>query len=379
MTETQKPISGLSADDPEFVLPRKRTPVNEPVTLLRLPPDTGRKSTWEVDNVPARYQITSRIFYQDPGAGEGQVLTVAASVAFLVGHDQGWRYSVGVTVRNDGPNEAGHTGYSLAYGDVGDEAEARWKAEEGAALFLHHRKLPPPPAPIPNLDLVTAVASGETQMDRIKRRLHLLRDIAENIEDEDFVLDERMRGALAHVATDTEWLIDAVDEHVGWGSENVQELERLLDDLKRGKLSDGYHSHNELYEQRMLLNAHLAQRWYAEGVPIVKSWRHHTGEECLGGGWFIVVMQLVTGQVSFHYPARAWELFNIPDQELPPVWDGHTPQVGVQRLREALALFPPNAKMQQRRCANTDEHDAHYYTDSRVFWCPSAPHTLKLS
>lgn len=33
----------------------------------------------------------------------------------------------------------------------------------------------------------------------------------------------------------------------------------------------------------------------------MKSWRHHDGEKCFGGGWFIVTTRLPTGQVSNHY------------------------------------------------------------------------------
>ena len=371
MTEPRETIGELSAADPEFIRPRQTVAVDGSFGLLRLPPDTGRQPDWVTDSVPARYRITSRVFYQDPGAAEGQALTVAASVAFLVGHDQGWRYSVGVTVRTDSPTEAGHTGYSLAYGDVASAEEARWKAEEAATLFLQHPHLPPPPAPIPNLDLVAPVPTEQTRMDVIKRRLHLLRDIAENIEDEDFALDEEMRAALTHVAEDTEYLMNQADDFLAHGLFAKNELDEVRAALAAGEGFDGFHTHNELYEQRMLLLANLVQRWYAEGVPVVKSWRHHTGETCHGGGWFIVVMQLVTGQVSFHVPERDWELFHVPGQELAPVWDGHTPQEALRRLREAISMFPSNAKLVQRRCDNTDPHDPHPYSWSHVLWCAS--------
>lgn len=102
-----------------------------------------------------------------------------------------------------------------------------------------------------------------------------------------------------------------------------------------GELSDGYHTFNELYEYRMLYNAHAAHGWLAAGIPVVKSWRHHDGEKCFGGGWFIVVAELPTGQVSNHYAAEHWHLFDVPEG-VPPAYDGHSPSDVAQRLRGML-------------------------------------------
>ena len=102
-----------------------------------------------------------------------------------------------------------------------------------------------------------------------------------------------------------------------------------------GSTSDGYHTFDELYEYRMLYNAHAAHGWLAAGIPVVKSWRHSDGEECFGGGRFIVTATLPSGQVSNHYKAKHWELFKVPEVDLPPEYDGHTPQVAAERLRAA--------------------------------------------
>lgn len=103
-------------------------------------------------------------------------------------------------------------------------------------------------------------------------------------------------------------------------------------------MSDGdeFHTMDELYEYRMLYNAHAARGWHAAGIPVVKSWRHGDGEPCFGGGWFIVSADLPTGQVSNHYPASDWNLFHVPAAETAPEWDGHTPELAAKRLREAL-------------------------------------------
>ena len=100
-----------------------------------------------------------------------------------------------------------------------------------------------------------------------------------------------------------------------------------------GNTSDGHHTFDELYEYRMLYNAHAAHGWLAAGIPVVKSWKHSDGEPCFGGGWFIVTATLPAGQVSNHYKAEHWGLFKVPEVELPPAYDGHTPKAAADRLR----------------------------------------------
>lgn len=121
-----------------------------------------------------------------------------------------------------------------------------------------------------------------------------------------------------------------------YGDAALDEIERLRAELTAGDASDGYHTHNELYRYRMLYNAHAARGWVDQGIPVVKSWRHADGELCFGGGWFIVTATLPTGQVSNHYEAKHWGLFDVPEVVHPPVWDGHTPEDAADRLEAAL-------------------------------------------
>lgn len=113
-------------------------------------------------------------------------------------------------------------------------------------------------------------------------------------------------------------------------------LAALQRELRAGEASDGYHTHNDLYRHRMVLNAHAVRHWRKQGHEVVKSKRHHTGELCLGGEWFIVVAQLETGQVSYHYHLKYWELFDVPAVEVPPAWDGHSADDAYERLLAAL-------------------------------------------
>ena len=90
--------------------------------------------------------------------------------------------------------------------------------------------------------------------------------------------------------------------------------------------SDGYHTFKELYEYRLLYNAGMFNELHRRGLRVIKSVRHSDGEECFGGGWFIVQAVLPDiGQISNHYELKDWDLFQIPEKEVADKWDGHTP------------------------------------------------------
>lgn len=105
-----------------------------------------------------------------------------------------------------------------------------------------------------------------------------------------------------------------------------------------GDTSDGYHTFDELYKFRLLYNAALFNEWAAQGkYDVHKSKRHSDGELCFGGeGWFIVMAQLPTGQISNHYPLSEWDLFDVPSRLLAAEWDGHTSRDVSQRLYDHL-------------------------------------------
>ena len=114
-----------------------------------------------------------------------------------------------------------------------------------------------------------------------------------------------------------------------------------------GDTSDGHHTFDELYYYRMLYNAIACRAWLKEGHTVVKSWKHHDGELCFGGGWFIVQAELPTGQVSNHYKAEYWDLFGVPEVVLPMVYDGHTPAIAAARMLEYLLPFLGEANNRQ--------------------------------
>jgi hypothetical protein len=103
---------------------------------------------------------------------------------------------------------------------------------------------------------------------------------------------------------------------------------------KMGDVSDGYHTFDELYEFRLLYNvAFFNEIWDKNHtVRVHKSKRHSDGEECFGGGWFIVMAYLDGKQISNHYEAKHWDLFKIPELDRADKWDGHTPREAADRL-----------------------------------------------
>jgi hypothetical protein len=100
--------------------------------------------------------------------------------------------------------------------------------------------------------------------------------------------------------------------------------------------SDGYHTFKELYEFRKVYNAALFNEWAKiNKYDVHKSKKHSDGEDCFGGGWFIVVAILPTGQISNHYELKDWDLFNLPVVDKAKYeWDGHSPQDVLERLKQ---------------------------------------------
>lgn len=99
-------------------------------------------------------------------------------------------------------------------------------------------------------------------------------------------------------------------------------------------LDDGYHTFKELYKYRKLYNAAFFNLLPKDIV--LKSKKHSDGEECFGGGWFIVQAELPTGQISNHYEMKDWELFKIPEKERANEWDGHTPEDVANRIEKYI-------------------------------------------
>lgn len=109
---------------------------------------------------------------------------------------------------------------------------------------------------------------------------------------------------------------------------NTENLQTLIDSLKEKgiidteKISDGYHTFEDLYEQRVYLFAALCNTY-----PTLswKSKKHHDGKIPFGDpNWFIVGIDTPEGQYTYHYEMKYWYMFRIPAIPKGKKWDGHT-------------------------------------------------------
>jgi len=103
------------------------------------------------------------------------------------------------------------------------------------------------------------------------------------------------------------------------------------------EISDGYHTFKELYQYRRVYNAMLVNEYAKQGLYNThKSTKHSDGEECFGGGYFVVQITLPTGQVSNHYKLEHWDEFKCEVREVADEWDGHTPKEALSRMIDFL-------------------------------------------
>jgi len=100
--------------------------------------------------------------------------------------------------------------------------------------------------------------------------------------------------------------------------EEILKLENENEQLKK--------TNQELYDFRLVLNALLFNEWAETGkYEVYKSKKHHDGEPCFDGEWFIVVAILPSGQVTNHYHIKYWDYFKIPAYNtVKDEFDGHT-------------------------------------------------------
>ena len=97
-----------------------------------------------------------------------------------------------------------------------------------------------------------------------------------------------------------------------------------------GKVSDGYHTFDELYEHRCHLFVALMRC-----NPSI-AWRaNNHADGPMFDGWFVAGMHLPTGDITYHLPLAMWEMLDgvlIATSNKAPAWDGHTAADTVKRL-----------------------------------------------
>ncbi len=140
-----------------------------------------------------------------------------------------------------------------------------------------------------------------------------------------------------------------------------------VDDI--GEVSDGFHTFNSLYEQRMILFAALVKAYKDKAW---KSDRHEDGEYCFGGGWFIVGIDTPEGSYTYHYKNEYWDLFDCIILSRAKHWDGHTEADAEARLM-SLKPEPRHAMWRDVReycgdfmCSNCEG----LFSTNRYNYCP---------
>lgn len=104
-------------------------------------------------------------------------------------------------------------------------------------------------------------------------------------------------------------------------------------ECETGKVSDGYHTFDELYDHRCLNFLAFQALWRQAALPYTSAWKsrkHHDGSAF--EGWFIAGMQMPQGQISYHIPGKYWDLCKAYERETAPEWDGHTSADVIERL-----------------------------------------------
>lgn len=122
----------------------------------------------------------------------------------------------------------------------------------------------------------------------------------------------------------------AVDEAVELSASEYDMICDYLDRIPAAdveKMSDGYHTFADLYEQRLILSAALAKN----NPHAWKSKRHEDGSVPFGGGWFIMGFDTDEGCYTYHYELKDWDLFQCKELDKGKPWDGHTSK-DVRRL-----------------------------------------------
>ena len=101
------------------------------------------------------------------------------------------------------------------------------------------------------------------------------------------------------------------------------------------KISDGYHTFEQLYDHRIALWIAFCREvdWYVGFTAVWKSKAHSDGSTW--DGWFILGMEKEKGkQMTYHLPIKYWkECSQFKTLKKAPKWDGHTPEDVIKRLK----------------------------------------------
>lgn len=115
-----------------------------------------------------------------------------------------------------------------------------------------------------------------------------------------------------------------------------------------GKISDGYHTFDELYDHRITLFIAVCRLWHFHCAPTVfktvdgqvrNAWRsklHSDGSSY--DGWFVLGLMKSKGdQITYHLPLLRWDETDFAETlDTAPEFDGHTAADVLQRLKDLV-------------------------------------------
>lgn len=119
--------------------------------------------------------------------------------------------------------------------------------------------------------------------------------------------------------------------------------------FETGKISDGYHTFNELYEHRITLFIALCRKiqdfkyhgdsrnQFGDEKIVWRSKRHSDGEICFGTGtqYILGIGKEAGNQITYHIPIERWEETEFAEiLDKAPVFDGHAPVDVLERLKK---------------------------------------------
>lgn len=165
--------------------------------------------------------------------------------------------------------------------------------------------------------------------------------VQETPEVKDIQLDEEKGevpvgpGILAAVEEPADATEQSQDEIISTIGANLQIAIDSLPSDERGKLSDGFHSFDELYKHRVALFVKLCEMMARSGYPhnIWRSKLHSDGT--MYDGWFVMGISKHPGkQITYHLPEKVWDdckFAKVLDRA--PEWDGHTSSDVLERIK----------------------------------------------
>jgi hypothetical protein len=129
------------------------------------------------------------------------------------------------------------------------------------------------------------------------------------------------------------YYISAYDSEIPLKGDRVGYEIVAIPDKDIGKVSDGYHTFDELYDHRaklfsVIVNTYDYLSW--------KSRKHSDGTmfdpDPVDGEYFIVGIETPNGHATYHYTMKYWDLFQCPEIHYAPEYDGHTSNDAIERV-----------------------------------------------